>query len=155
MATSKHGKLELESIPSAQNLQIAVVVSAWNIEITESLFDGAYSVLKGKNCKKIHRLDVPGSFELIFGCKLASKAGFDAVIALGSLIRGETSHFEYVCQAVSNGIKDLNVLGSVPVIFGVLTDDNFDQAKARSGGLLGNKGAEAAATAIKMASLTI
>lgn len=155
MATAQHGALNLDAVPSAAKLKVAVVVSEWNAEITNNLFQGALSVLEQKGCSNVKRIDVPGSFELIYGCKKAVHKRFDAVIALGSVIRGETAHFDYVCEAVSNGIKDLNTLGIAPVIFGVLTDDTIDQAKARSGGALGNKGAEAAAAAISMAKLSI
>lgn len=155
MATAQHGHLNLDIIPNASKLRIAIVVSGWNTSITENLFNGAVDVLSKKGCTKINRIDVSGSFELIYGCKMALHSNVDAVIALGSVIRGETAHFDYVCQAVSNGIKDLNLLGIVPVIFGVLTDDTLEQAQARSGGSLGNKGAEAAAAAVHMAKLSI
>lgn len=155
MATAQHGALDLERLPSAGKLRVALVVSSWNDSITENLYQGALGVLEQKGCTKVQRIDVSGSFELIYGCKKALHAGFDAIIALGSVIRGETAHFDYVCQAVSNGIKDLNLLGIAPVIFGVLTDDTLQQAQARSGGALGNKGAEAAAAAIEMAHLSI
>lgn len=155
MATAQHGQLRLHAIPDASKLRIAVVVSNWNTSITENLFEGAIDVLTQKGCTKVKRIDVPGSFELIYGCKTAIHSDVDAVIALGSVIRGETAHFDYVCHAVSNGIKELNLLGIVPVIFGVLTDDSIEQAQARSGGVLGNKGAEAAAAAIQMAKLSI
>lgn len=155
MATAQHGQLNLDALPNASKLRVAVVVSSWNASITENLFQGALDVLTQKGCTSIDRIDVSGSFELIYGCKKAIHRNVDAVIALGSVIRGETAHFDYVCQAVSNGIKDLNLLGIVPVIFGVLTDDTLEQAKARSGGKLGNKGAEAAAAAIQMANLPI
>ena len=155
MATVQHGPLNLDAVPSAVALRIAVVVSEWNAEITENLYEGARAVLEQKGCSDIQRIDVPGSFELIYGCKAAMDADFDAVIALGSVIRGETAHFDYVCQAVASGIKDLNLHGKSPIIFGVLTDDTLSQAQARSGGKLGNKGAEAAVAAIKMATLAI
>ena len=93
------------------------------------------------------------SFELIFGAKILSRNEVDAIICLGSVIQGETKHFDYVCQAVSNGIKDLNITLDIPVIFGVLTDNTMEQALNRSGGKHGNKGIEAAVTAIKMAHL--
>ena len=155
MATVQHGPLNLDAVPSAVALRIAVVVSEWNAEITENLYEGARTVLEQKGCSDIQRIDVPGSFELIYGCKAAMDADFDAVIALGSVIRGETAHFDYVCQAVASGIKDLNLHGKSPIIFGVLTDDTLSQAQARSGVKLGNKGAEAAVAAIKMATLAI
>ena len=155
MATAQHGQLDLERIPSAKGLRIAIVVSSWNTSVTENLYLGARKVLEDKGCSSIKRIDVPGSFELVYACKKAVHGNYDAVIALGSVIRGETAHFDYVCQAVSNGIKDLNLLGIMPVIFGVLTDDKLEQAQARSGGALGNKGAESAAVAIQMAQLSI
>ena len=98
-------------------------------------------------------MEVPGSFELIFGTKILSKKNVDAIICLGSVIKGQTKHFDYVCQGVTNGIKDLNISLGIPVIFGVLTDNTMDQAINRSGGKHGNKGVEAAITAIKMADL--
>ncbi len=155
MATVQHESLDLDRLPSAKNLRIALVVSGWNTSITENLYQGALDVLEQKGCTKVKRIDVSGSFELIYGCKKAVQGGYDAVVALGSVIRGETAHFDYVCQSVSNGIKDLNLMGIVPVIFGVLTDDTLEQAQARSGGSLGNKGAEAASAAIEMAHLSI
>ena len=96
---------------------------------------------------------VPGSFELIYGAKKAQSFNPDAVIAIGSVIKGETQHFDFVCQAVSQGIKDLNIVSDVPVIFCVLTDDTLDQAKDRSGGRHGNKGTEAAVAALQMSKL--
>jgi 6,7-dimethyl-8-ribityllumazine synthase len=94
---------------------------------------------------------VPGSFELIHGSKKAQEENPNAVIAIGSVIQGETKHFEFICNSVAQGIKDLNINSKVPVIFCVLTDDNLNQAKERSGGKFGNKGEEAAIAAIKMA----
>ena len=155
MATAQQVPLNLDVVSSAAGLRIAIVVSEWNNEITENLFQGARAVLEQKNCTDILRLYVPGSLELVYGCKLAMDADYDAIIALGSVIRGETPHFDYVCEAVALGIKDLNLQGKSPVIFGVLTDDTLSQAQARSGGKLGNKGVEAAVAAIMMAKLAI
>ena len=119
------------------------------------MFNGAYSTLIdcGVLEENIKKLEVPGSFELIFGTKILSKKNVDAIICLGSVIKGQTKHFDYVCQGVTNGIKDLNISLGIPVIFGVLTDNTMDQAINRSGGKHGNKGVEAAITAIKMADL--
>ncbi|MGB5237099.1 MAG: 6,7-dimethyl-8-ribityllumazine synthase [Flavobacteriaceae bacterium] len=145
-----------EEIPNASELKIGLVVSQWNGEITEALYDGAYGTLVecGAMAENIIRRNVPGSFELVFGCKkLIADSKPDAVIAIGSVIRGETSHFDFVCEAAAQGIKDLNVLSDTPVIFCVLTDDNWQQAKDRSGGVHGNKGTEAAIAAIQMAHL--
>ena len=145
-----------KDIPDAQGLRFGLVVSEWNADITESLHHGAYNTLLNCGAKEGHitRWNVPGSFELIHGCKrMIEKGGLDAIIAIGSIIRGETAHFDYVCSATAQGIKDLNVSSEVPVIFCVLTDDNLQQAKDRSGGKHGNKGTEAAVAAIKMAVL--
>ncbi len=143
-------------IPNAKNLRFGIVVSEWNDEITEALYEGAQEALLdcGTLSENILRWDVPGSFELTFGCKkMIQTQKVDAVIAIGSVIRGETSHFDFVCSATAQGIKDLNVAYDVPVIFCVLTDDNIEQSRARSGGKHGNKGTEAAIAAIQMAML--
>ncbi len=145
-----------EKVPDAKNLRIGIVVSEWNSEITEALYLGAYEALLdcGAVPDNILRWDVPGSFELAYGCgKIIQKESPDAVIAIGSVIRGETAHFDFVCSATAQGIMDLNLKLDVPVIFCVLTDDTFQQAKDRSGGRHGNKGAEAAIAALKMAVL--
>ena len=145
-----------EDIPNAKGLRFGIVVSAWNDNITEQLFKGAFAALLdcGALENNIIRWDVPGSFELVFGSKkLLETQNVDAVIAIGSVIRGETSHFDYVCGATAQGIKDLNVMYDVPVIFCVLTDDTLQQSIDRSGGKHGNKGIEAAIAAIQMASL--
>ncbi|MDC6367587.1 MULTISPECIES: 6,7-dimethyl-8-ribityllumazine synthase [Flavobacteriaceae] len=144
------------TIPNAKNLRFGIVVSEWNGEITKALQKGAVDALIdcGAQAENIVQWSVPGSFELIFGCKkLIASQDIDAVIAIGSVIRGETSHFDFVCGAAAQGIKDLNVTYDVPVIFCVLTDDNLQQAKDRSGGKHGNKGTEAAIAAIQMAVL--
>ncbi len=143
-------------LPEATGLRIGLVVSEWNREITEALFEGAREALLdcGVAPENILRWDVPGSFELTFGCrKMIRKEGPDAVIAIGSVIRGETAHFDFVCSATAHGIKSLNLQEEVPVIFCVLTDDTLQQAKDRSGGRHGNKGTEAAIAALKMAAL--
>tara|TARA_Y100000991_G_scaffold95554_1_gene72030 strand:+ start:1544 stop:2026 length:483 start_codon:yes stop_codon:yes gene_type:complete len=144
-----------DTLPNVSNLKFGIVVSQWNKEITDGLFNGAYSTLVdcGVLEENIKKLEVPGSFELIFGTKILSKKNVDAIICLGSVIKGQTKHFDYVCQGVTNGIKDLNISLGIPVIFGVLTDNTMDQAINRSGGKHGNKGVEAAITAIKMADL--
>ena len=147
---------EKADLPDASEFRIGLVVSEWNSEITENLCRGASETLEecGVNPDNIIRWNVPGSFELPFGCrKMINSFPQDAVIAIGSVIRGETSHFDFVCQATAQGIKDLNVQSDTPVIFCVLTDDTMEQARARSGGKYGNKGTEAAVAAIKMAGL--
>ena len=144
-----------EDIQSAAGLTFGIVVSEWNPSITNKLFKGAYDTLIecGVTSNDIKRYNVPGSYELVFGAKVAAKDTSDAIICLGSIIKGETQHFDFISNAVAIGIKDLNIKLDIPVIFGVLTDDNFEQAVARSGGQYGNKGIEAAITAIKMVHL--
>jgi 6,7-dimethyl-8-ribityllumazine synthase len=144
------------TIPNAKDFRFGIVVSEWNENITSGLFKGAVETLieNGVQQENIVSWDVPGSFELIYGSKkMISTQNVDAVIAIGSVIQGETKHFDFVCEAVSQGIKDLNVLTDVPVIFCVLTDNHLQQAIDRSGGIHGNKGTEAAVAAIKMAYL--
>lgn len=144
-------------IPNAKEFRFGIVVSEWNEEITQGLYKGAYEALIDNGASKdlIFSWDVPGSFELIYGCKKMQETYdmLNAIIAIGSVIEGETKHFDFVCQAVSQGIKDLNVHNDIPVIFCVLTDKNMQQALDRSGGKHGNKGTEAAIAAIKMAHL--
>jgi len=144
------------TIPNAKNFRFGIVVSEWNENITQGLLQGAKKALleNGVTPDNIITWDVPGTFELTFGAKhLANTQNVDAVIAIGSVIQGETKHFDFVCSAAAQGIKDLNVLGNTPVIFCVLTDNNMQQAIDRSGGKHGNKGTEAAIAAIKMAAL--
>lgn len=147
-----------ESLPEASNYRFGIVVSEWNDEVTENLYEGAVEVLteNGVKDESITRWNVPGSFELIYGSKKMQetyKLTVDAIIAVGSVIQGETKHFDFVCNSVSQGIKDLNLRADIPVIFSVLTDNTKQQALDRSGGKHGNKGAEAAVAAIKMAQL--
>jgi 6,7-dimethyl-8-ribityllumazine synthase len=140
----------------ANGLRFALVVSKWNSEITEALYQGCFKTLvsAGARVEDIFRSNVPGSFELVYACnKLAISKKFDAVVAIGSVIQGETKHFDFVCEAVAQGIKDINLKNEAPVIFCVLTDNTWEQSKARSGGKHGNKGVEAAAAAIEMAYL--
>jgi len=155
MATNSQNSKHIvhEKLPVAQDLRFALIVSQWNSEITNRLYEGAHHILQQQQAKQIDRIDVPGSFELVYASRVAIKKNYDAIIAIGNVIRGETSHFDYVCQGVTNGIQQLNAMGTVPVIFCVLTDDTIEQSRARSGGSLGNKGEEAAVAAILMASL--
>ncbi len=144
------------TIPNAKGFRFGIVVSEWNSNITEGLYNGAMEALLENDVNEadIIRWDVPGSFELIYGSKrMIQTQEVDAVIAIGSVIQGETKHFDFVCEGVAQGIKDLNVQTDVPVIFCVLTDNNLQQAIDRSGGVHGNKGTEAAVAAIKMAYL--
>lgn len=145
-----------KNVPSAEKLKFGIVRAEWNTEITSALANGCKEFLKekGANEEDIEMIDVPGSFELPMGAKiLLASDTYDAVICLGCVIKGETKHDEYISQAVASSIAQLSILASVPVIFGVLTPNSMEQAKDRSGGKHGNKGVEAAATAIKMAHL--
>jgi len=159
MATSNKNlsTYDKATIPNAKDFRFGIVVSEWNHDITEGMFQGAFDALKdcGAINDNIVRWNVPGSFELIYGCKRMQRSYdmLDAIIAIGSVIQGETKHFDYVCEAVAQGIKDLNIQDDIPVIFCVLTDNNLQQAIDRSGGKHGNKGSEAAIAAIKMAQL--
>jgi 6,7-dimethyl-8-ribityllumazine synthase len=157
MATANKNLSEYDktTIPNAKNFRFGIVVSEWNDTITEGLYNGAYDALIdcGVKHENIVRWDVPGSFELIYGSKKMQEHRVNAVIAIGCVIQGETKHFDFVCEGVTQGIKDLNVLHDTPVIFCVLTDNTLEQSLARSGGKHGNKGTEAAIAAIKMAEL--
>ena len=140
------------NIPDGKHLRIAIIVAQWNQAITNKLYLGARETLLKHNvvAENIVKFTVPGSFELIYGASKAQAQNFDVVIAIGCIIQGETRHFEFIANAVAQGIKDLNLNGKSPVIFCVLTDDNIRQSQARSGGKLGNKGVEAAIAALRM-----
>ncbi|HEX8563022.1 MAG TPA: 6,7-dimethyl-8-ribityllumazine synthase [Flavobacterium sp.] len=144
------------TIPNAKEFRFGIVVSEWNDKITNGLYSGAEAVLLdcGALPENVIRWDVPGSFELIYGAsRMIQTHNVDVVITIGCVIKGETMHFEFVCEGVTQGIKDLNAKGDVPVIFCVLTDNHEQQSIDRSGGIHGNKGTEAAIAAIKMAAL--
>jgi len=144
------------SIPSGSSMKFGIVVSEWNEEITAALLEGALTTLGKHGVKKenIQVKTVPGSFELPFGARVvAEQFSPHAVICLGCVIQGETRHFDYICQGVTFGITELNLDYDIPFIFGVLTTENQQQAKDRAGGKHGNKGDEAAVTALKMAAL--
>ncbi len=144
------------NILPVDDMLIGIVVSEWNTEITEALLNGAVDTLieNGVVKSNIFTKYVPGSFELPLGAQLLiDNTNVDAVICLGCVIQGETRHFEFICQSVAQSISNLNLEYSIPVIFGVLTTDNIEQARDRSGGKHGNKGVEAAITAIKMIQL--
>ncbi|WP_254412739.1 6,7-dimethyl-8-ribityllumazine synthase [Dyadobacter diqingensis] len=145
-----------EGLPDISNKKFAIVVAEWNSEITEALYDGAYKTLieYGATRQNIERGNVPGSFELTLGAHwFAQREDIDAVIALGVVIQGETKHNDYINHAVAQGITNISIKNNKPVIFGVLTPNNMEQAVERSGGVHGNKGDEAAMTAIKMVGL--
>lgn len=155
-ANKKLSEYNKADLIDATDLKIGLVVSEWNDKITNGLFQGAYDVLIdcGAKPENIVRWNVPGSFELIFGSKkMHQLEQFDAVIAIGCVIQGETKHFDFVCEGVTQGIKDLNLIYDVPTIFCVLTDNNEQQSIDRSGGIHGNKGTEAAVAALKMIAL--
>ncbi len=153
--STKHrpSNLDLDKLKSASNKKFAIVCSEWNPEIINRLMEGAYDFFEeiGISKNKIDELKVPGSFELIFGCyKVQSSKKYDAILAIGSVIRGETSHFKYISQSVFDGIKDLNTNGNSPIILCLLTDDNYQQSLDRSGGKHGNKGYDCAAATAKI-----
>ena len=163
MASANHNlsNYDRATIPNAKDFRFGIVVSEWNAEITEGLWQGAFDSLIdcGALKENIVRWNVPGTFELTYGAARMSKSIYadsgmlDAIIVIGCVIQGETKHFDFVCEGVTQGIKDLNLNGDIPVIFCVLTDNNRQQSIDRSGGKHGNKGTEAAITAIKMATL--
>jgi 6,7-dimethyl-8-ribityllumazine synthase len=142
-----------DTVPDAVSMRFGIVVSEWNRQVTEKLFEGVYKTLirHGVRPENIYVERVPGSFELTFGARqLADNLPIDAVIVIGCVVRGDTPHFDYVCSSVTQGVTALNLKYDIPFIFGVLTTDNMLQAKERAGGRYGNKGDEAAITAIKM-----
>lgn len=144
---------EKTSLPNVANRNFGIVVAEWNSEITEALFNGCNQTLleAGVQQQNIRRINVPGSFELTSGARLmADDHTIDAVICLGCVIQGETRHFDFICNAVANGLTQLCINYKKPFIFGLLTPDNMQQAQDRAGGKHGNKGVEAAVTAIKM-----
>ena len=145
---------DIHSVPDATGLRVGIVVSEWNEKITGALLEGACQTLvkHGVREESIIVKPVPGSFELIYGAaRFVSSGLVDVVIAIGCVIRGDTPHFDYICQGVTQGLADLNREGKIPVIYGLLTCNTLEQAEQRSGGMLGNKGDECAFTAIKMA----
>jgi 6,7-dimethyl-8-ribityllumazine synthase len=156
MATTNLSDYNSEKVPDASEMRFGIVVSDWNRDITRALLDGSVNTLKkhGARQENIVIKNVPGTFELTLGAQfLAEYDDLDAVICLGCVIQGETPHFTYICQGVTYGITQLNLDYNIPFIFSVLTTENYQQAKDRAGGKLGNKGDEAAVTAIKMAAL--
>ncbi len=144
------------TIPAADEMIFGIVVSEWNAQITHALYEGCYDTLlkHGAKAENIFTMQVPGSFELPAGARLlVGKHNPDAVICLGCVIKGETNHNEYINQAVANGLVNLSIASGRPFIFGVLTPNDEQQALDRAGGKYGNKGVEAAVTAIRMAAL--
>jgi len=156
MSTQNLSQYNSDDVPDARGMKIGVVVAEWNSEITFALQDGAVQTLREhgvQDCDVILR-HVPGSFELTAGTQMMAKYAFvDAIICIGCVIRGETPHFDYICQGVTAGLTQVSINSEIPVIFGVLTTSNIEQALDRAGGKHGNKGVEAAITAIKMVAL--
>ena len=141
------------NVPDASKMRFGIVVAEWNHAITGKLLQGALDTLAAQGVKESNIIvkNVPGSFELVYGSTVLSRCGLvDAVIAIGCVVRGDTPHFDYICEGVTRGISQLNLNGPVPVIFGLLTTNPMEQAEERAGGRLGNKGSEFAVTAIKM-----
>ncbi|HQV53532.1 MAG: 6,7-dimethyl-8-ribityllumazine synthase [Flavobacteriales bacterium] len=158
MATATHNLSEHDpsSVPSGAGLRFALVVSEWNLDVTDALRAGSRETLLkyGVASTDIIECWVPGSFELASGAQyLLEKEDLHGVICLGSVVRGETPHFDFVCHGTTQGIMDVALKFSIPVIFGVLTDDTMEQARARSGGVHGNKGIDCAVAVLKMAAL--
>lgn len=158
MATAHHNlsSYNPETVPNGTSWKVGIVVSEWNSPITGKLLEGAYKTCIEFGVQKNNILIdyVPGSFELTYGAKnLLEKSDVDAIIILGCVIQGETPHFTFVCEGVTQGITTLNCTYNVPVIFGLLTTNTLEQAEERAGGKLGNKGTEAAITALKMIAL--
>ena len=155
MATIHHNLSEYDfnSVPSAENMRFGIVVAEWNDNITIPLMQGAVNTLMKHGAKEENIIvqTVPGSFELIFGTQQMMKTGkVDAVIAIGCVVRGDTPHFDYICEGTTQGLAHFNTTGDIPVIYGLITTNNMQQAEDRSGGKLGNKGDECAISAIKM-----
>ena len=156
MATRNLSEYNIDSVPSAEKMKFGIVVSEWNYKITGALARGAVDTLIQHGAAEEHITvkHVPGSFELTLGGQFfAEYTDVDAILLLGCVIQGETRHFDFICQGVTQGATQLNINYNLPVIFGVLTTDNEQQSLDRAGGRLGNKGDEAAVTAIKMVAL--
>ncbi|MBL7962522.1 MAG: 6,7-dimethyl-8-ribityllumazine synthase [Flavobacteriales bacterium] len=158
MATAAHhlSTYDPAGVPDGSPYRVALVVSEWNREITDSLRRAAQHTLLHHGVLKENLIEawVPGSYELAAGAQfLLERGGLDGVICLGSVVRGETPHFDFVCQGATQGIMAVGLKFSVPVIFGVLTDDTLQQARDRSGGRHGNKGVDCAIACLKMMAL--
>ena len=143
-------------IPNGEKFRIGIVVSQWNEDLTSAVYKGAFDTLLDLGVKPVNiiKWEVPGSFELVYGCKKMQEQMVNAVIAIGSVIQGETKHFDFVCQRTTHGIMDVGLKYNKPTNFGVLTDNNLQQALDRSGGKHGNKGVECAIALLKMIQLS-
>lgn len=156
--TTNLSKYDADSLPGAEELQhqhYGIVVADWNSDITYSLANGAIHTFHkhGVDDRHLTIVHVPGTVELTYAAARLIAHKLDAIIVIGCVIRGDTPHFDYVCQSVTQGVTMLNAQGKTPVVFSVLTVDNKEQAKERAGGKLGNKGTEGAVTAMQMANL--
>ena len=159
MASALHNLSEYDAtqVPDATGMTFGIVVADWNERFTYAMADAAVETLiaNGVDSKDIILKHVPGSFELVYGATwMVENLDVDAVIAIGCVIKGDTPHFDYICQGTTQGLAELNLRGKVPVIYGLLTCNNSQQAEERTGGVLGNKGTECAVTAIKMVAYT-
>ena len=155
MATSMHNLSDYDrtTMPSAKGMKFGIVVAEWNSQFTFAMLEGAVQTLVSNGAFEddITVAYVPGSFELVFGAKtMMNRGDFDAIITIGCVIRGDTPHFDYICQGTTQGLTELNLKGQIPVIYGLLTCNNAEQAAMRCGGSLGNKGDECAVSAIRM-----
>jgi len=151
--SSEQFSLQAGQLPDASEMRFGIVVAEWNNHITDKLLDAAVETLRkaGVQESAITVMRVPGSFELIYGCAELARHGYiDAIIAIGCVIRGDTPHFDYICQGVTAELARQNTEGKIPVIYGLITANTPQQAEERAGGRLGNKGSEYAITAIKM-----
>ncbi len=155
MASSQNNLSSFEfEVPSGEGLVIGIVAATWNSQVTDALLEGAKSLLEEQGVEEIIIKRVPGAYELTMGANLMCEyQSVDAVIVLGAIIRGETPHFDFIAQGVTAGINSVGLKHNIPIIFGVLTTDTLEQATDRAGGKHGNKGAEAAATALAMVEL--
>lgn len=156
MATRKASQKKSTKPFSGDKMNVCIIVSQWHKDITDALLEGAFTVFEKMEITdfSMEVINVPGSFELPLAAQMAIQHySPDAVICLGCIIRGETPHFDYISKSVADGIMQLNLSHNIPVIFGVLTTDNLKQANQRSGGKHGNKGADAATTALEMVEL--
>ncbi len=156
MATNDLSLYDKATLPDARTMRIGIVVSEWNSDITNNLFRGCIEALTdcGASLDNIKVVNVPGSFELPLAADILMRnKNVEAIICIGSIIKGETPHFEFISQACANAVQQVAIKHSKPVIFGVLTDNNIEQSRERSGGSKGNKGVEAAVTALRMIDL--
>lgn len=153
MSTTNLSSYDPTTVPDATGRRFAIVISEWNSQVTNAMGKGAIDTLRKYGVAEgdIDVEYVPGSYELIHACnRLTRRSDLDAIIAIGCIVRGETPHFDYLSEAVAVNLGKLNTEADMPIIFGVLTTNDLQQALDRSGGCHGNKGVEAAVTALKL-----